>query len=80
MSMTHSKKHISESKIVYSFTCTYKTEISFIKQYFPLIHSIHSDILFVLFFFLILVQLTKSFKNPLGSQLTAWNPKEILNI
>lgn len=80
MSMTHSKKHISESKIVYSFTCTYKTETSFIKQYFPLIHSIHSDILFVLFFFLILVQLTKSFKNPLGSQLTAWKPKENLNI
>ena len=50
VSMTHSKKHILESKIVYSFTCTYKTETSFIKQYFPIIHSTHCDILFVLFF------------------------------
>lgn len=50
VSMTHSKKHILESKSVYSFTCTYKTETSFIKQHFPLIHSIHCDVLFVLFF------------------------------
>ena len=67
VSMTHSKKHILESKSVYSFTCTYKTETSFIKQHFPLIHSIHCDVLFVLFFPNTSSTYQIYFKNSLGS-------------
>lgn len=50
LTVTHSKNYILQSHIIYPFMCTYKTETNFIKQYFPLTHSIHCAILFILFF------------------------------
>lgn len=50
LTMTQRKNYILQYNIIYSFICNFKTKASFIKQYFPLIHSIYCTIFFILFF------------------------------
>lgn len=50
LTMTQRKNYILQYNITYSLICNFKTKASFIKQYFPLIHSIYCTIFFILFF------------------------------